>query len=85
MKSIKGTYDFDLTKILDESINVTAYDGDNKDVEYTIFAASLGTTLDEKYRHDYVVLKGKTNKSLEELLNKIDVDLNVCAIPDYTK
>lgn len=85
VKSIKGTYDFDLTKILDESINVTAYDGDNKDVEYTIFAASLGTTLDEKYRHDYVILKGKTNKPLEELLNKIDVDLNDCAIPDYNK
>ena len=84
-KSIKGTYDYDVTKILDESIKVGNFNGNSKDIEYTIFAAGLGTTLDEEYSYDYVITKDKINKPLEELLKKLNIGLDVCAIPDYNK
>ncbi len=82
-KSIKGKYDYDLTKILDESIIEGSYDGDKNNINYNLYAASFNTNLGSEYFHDYVISKDKTNKSLEELLDSIDIDLDVCAIPDY--
>lgn len=82
-KSIKGTYNYDLTKILDNSIE--GVDIDYKAIDYEILTGSTlgGPILGEKYDHDYVIKKGESNKYLEEFLNIIDVDLNMCAIPNY--
>lgn len=76
-KSIKGTYEYDLTKILDD--NVYIYDDNilEDDIDYEILSASsLGDG-------DYIIKKGEENKALAELLKNLDCDLDICAIPNY--
>lgn len=87
-KSIKGTYDYDLTKILDSSIEEASNDSiDHRMVDYEILPGTSlgGKALAEKYDQTYYVLKDKPNKYLEEFLNTIDVDLDMCALPDYNQ
>lgn len=81
-KSVKGTYKYDLEKIIKASINADnkSYDMSNLP-EYEIY-------LGDKYMNKYdslmfTVEKGKKNKYLNELLDIIDVDLDKCAKPDY--
>lgn len=83
-KSIKGTYDYDITKIIEGSSNANdkSYSMDNLP-EYELY-------LGEKYVQEYdtamfVVEKGQVNKYLDELLEQLDVDLDQCANPDYVK
>ena len=81
-KSVKGTYKYDLEKIIKASVNADnkSYDMSNLP-EYEIY-------LGDKYMNKYdslmfTVEKGKKNKYLNELLDMIDVDLDKCAKPDY--
>lgn len=79
-KSIKGKYNYNLTKILDESIDYDDIEIDYEQVDYKIVS---GNVFGEKYDHNYIIKKGQKNKQLEEFLKEIDVDLNICAIPNY--
>ena len=83
-KSIKGTYDYDLNKIINASTNANEklYSMDNLP-EYEI-------TLGEKYIKKYNTLtftveKNQTNNYLDELLKQIDINLDQCANQDYVK
>ncbi len=81
-KSIKGTYDYDLDKILEASTNADdkSYDMNNLP-EYEIY---LGEDYTNRYNTlTFTIEKGKTNKYLNELLKALDIDLDVCAYPDY--
>ena len=81
-KSVKGTYKYDVEKIIKASVNADnkSYDMSNLP-EYEIY-------LGDKYMNKYdslmfTVEKGKKNKYLNELLDMIDVDLDKCAKPEY--
>lgn len=81
-KSIKGTYNYDIEKILKASTNANdkSYSMDNLP-KYEIY-------LGEKYMKKYdslmfTVEKGKKNKYLDEFLELINVDLSKCAKPEY--
>ena len=83
-KSIKGTYDYDLTKIIEASTNTNdkSYSMDNLP-EYELY---LGEKYVQKYdTMMFVVEKDQTNIYLDELLEQLDVDLEQCANPDYVK
>lgn len=81
-KSIKGTYDYDIIKILEASTNANdkTYAMNNLP-EYEIY---LGERLIEKYDTlTFTVENGKKNKYLDEFLSSINADLSNCAMPDY--
>lgn len=81
-KSIKGTYNYDIIKIVEESTNANdkSYSMDNLPA-YEIY---LGEQLIEKYDTlSFTIEKGKKNKYLDEFLKKINVDLSKCAKPEY--
>ena len=83
-KSIKGTYNYDVTKIIEASTNANdkSYSKDNLP-EYELY---LGKKYVQKYDTAmFVVEKDQTNNYLDELLEQLDVDLNQCANPDYVK
>lgn len=81
-KSVKGTYSYDIEKILNSSTNANDKTYDMNDLpEYEIY-------LGEKYMKQYnslmlTVEKGKKNKYLDEFLESINVDLSKCAKPEY--
>lgn len=82
LKSVKGTYNYDIEKILDASTNPgdKGYSMDNLP-EYEIY---LGDKYVKKY--DSIMLtveKGKKNKYLNELLEMLNIDLSKCAKPEY--
>lgn len=85
-KSIKGTYDFDLTKILDNSTPESEISSYQK-IEYRIYPGTIlgGVSLGDNYDQNYVIKKGSHNKYLKKLLKEINVNLNECSIPDYNK
>lgn len=74
-KSIKGTYDYDINKIISESVDADdmSFSTDNLP-EYEIR---------NEFDHLYVVEKGKKNNALNDFLRQINVDLKMCAIKDY--
>lgn len=81
-KSVKGTYKYDVEKIIKASVNADnkSYDMSNLP-EYEIY---LGDKYISKYDSlMFTVEKGKKNKYLNELLDMIDVDLEKSAKPDY--
>ena len=83
-KSIKGTYNYDVIKIIEASTNANdkSYTKDNLP-EYELY---LGEKYVQKYDTAmFVVEKDQTNNYLDELLEQLDVDLNSCANPDYVK
>lgn len=83
LKSVKGTYDYDITKIIEASTNANdkTYSMDNLP-KYEI---SLGEEYIEKYDTlTFTVEKGKKNRYLEEFLKSINVDLSKCAKGEYT-
>ena len=81
-KSIKGTYDYDVLKILEEdNIDDKLYYSKEETPEYKIFVGDY--YVREKNHNYYSVKKGTSNKALNELLNTIDIDLDSCATPDY--
>ena len=81
-KSIKGKYDYDVIKIVENSV-----DADNKGYaidnlpEYEIYMGS--SYVENGYSYLYTVEKGQINQYLDELLEKINVDLKLCAEPEY--
>lgn len=80
-KSIKGSYNFDLSKIIEDD-NIVLLDTieENNLVDYEIYPFS---TLMDKYKNYYGVKKGQNNKNLNKLLEELDLNINKCAIPDY--
>lgn len=81
-KSIKGTYDYDLKKIIEDSVNVNDItSSNNESFDYEITVGN--PYIEEGYHYKYVVKKGQNNKYLEELLKKINVNLKQCANPEY--
>jgi hypothetical protein len=83
-KSIKGTYNYDLEKIIESATNANDKSYTNDTIpEYTI---TLGDQYVQKYDSlEYSVEKGQTNTYLNELLNQLNVDLDQCANPDYVE
>lgn len=81
-KSIKGEYDYDVKKIIENSVDADSkgYSMDNLP-EYEMYMGS--SYVEQGYSYHYTVEKGQTNKYLDEFLNKIDIDLKVCAEPKY--
>lgn len=81
-KSVKGTYDYDIMKILeDDSIEVDKSHSMDNLPEYEIYLGNY--YVENGYGYYYAVEKGKTNKYLDELLQSINVDLRICAEPEY--
>lgn len=81
-KSIKGTYSYEIEKILKDSTNANEFTSDmNHLPKYEIY---LGEDLIVKYDTLlFVVENEKQNKYLDEFLKLIDVDLTKCAKPEY--
>lgn len=81
-KSIKGTTDYDVIKIIeDDNIEVDKSHSMDNLPEYEIY---MGNSYVEKgYGYYYTIEKGQTNKSLEAFLKEINIDLKVCAEPEY--
>ena len=81
-KSVKGTYKYDVEKIIKASVNADSKSYDMSNLpEYEIY---LGDKYMSKYDSlMFTVEKGKKNKYLNELLDMIDVDLDKCAKPEY--
>lgn len=81
-KSVKGNYDYDVMKIIDNSINADDLSFTNDNLpEYEIY---LGNKYVEKgYGYMYAIQQGKTNKYLNELLENLNINLNICANPEY--
>lgn len=72
-KSIKGTYDYDLSKILSTvEEDIGGYTEDTLP-EYVIH------TQDDSY----IVKHNQTNQYINELLKQLDIDLNQCANANY--
>ncbi len=80
-KSIKGTYNYDIKKILDDDSIKTANSTTVDSLEYEIQLSKY--YIDQGYDGNYIIEKGKKNKYLEEFLKSINVDLKVCANPEY--
>jgi len=81
-KSIKGTFDFDVLKILEEdNIDDKLYHSKVETPEYKIYVGD--SYLKEKYQNYYSVKKGTSNRALDELLKSLDIDLNSCESPNY--
>lgn len=81
-KSIKGTTKYDVLKIIKEKgVEKDKVHSMNNLPEYEIY---MGNSYVEKgYGYYYTIEKGQTNKSIEELLKEINVELQVCAEPEY--
>lgn len=81
-KSIKGTTKYDVLKIIKEKgVEKDKAHSMNDLPEYEIY---MGNSYVEKgYGYYYTIEKGQTNKSIEELLKEINVELKVCAEPEY--
>lgn len=81
-KSIKGKYDYDIMKILeDDSIEVDKSHSMDNLPEYEIYMGNY--YVENGYGYYYTVEKGKVNKYLDELLESLNVDLSICAEPEY--
>lgn len=81
-KSIKGKTDYDVLKIIKEDgVEMDKSHSMDNLPEYEIY---MGNSYVEKgYGYYYSIEKGQTNKSLEEFLKEINVELKVCAEPEY--
>lgn len=81
-KSIKGTTKYDVLKIIKEKgVEKDKVHSMNNLPEYEIY---MGNSYVEKgYGYYYTIEKGQTNKSIEKLLKEINVELQVCAEPEY--
>lgn len=72
----EGTYDFDVIKIIKNSVIADNMQFTNDNMpEYEIYTG--------KGELVYMLITDKNNKYLKEFLEQIDIDLNACATPDY--
>lgn len=77
IKSVKGTYDYDIKKIIKASVDAENQSYSQKGIpEYLIT---------DRWFHDYVVENGSENIYLNELLEQINVNLKRCATAEYYK
>ena len=75
-KSVKGSYSYDVMKILDETNNDF---GDLSDTTY--YELYVGDKyVEQGYEYNYVILE---SKYLDEFLDEIDLKLNACAKAKY--
>lgn len=73
---VEGTYDFDVIKIIQNSIIADNMQFTNDNMpEYEIYTG--------KGELVYMLITDKNNKYLNEFLKQIDIDLHTCATPDY--
>lgn len=81
-KSIKGKYNYDVMKIIDNSTkaNDNGYTNDNLPL-YQIYMSD--GYVKKGYQYNYTVEKNQSNKYLEEFLNEIDIELETCAEQEY--
>ncbi len=81
-KSIKGKYDYDVMKIFaDENIVADQPHSMDNLPEYEIYMSDKYVQKD--YEYCYTIEKNTINISLDNFLKQIDVNLNLCANPDY--
>ena len=81
-KSIKGTYNYDVMKIFeDKNIVVDQPHSMDNLPEYEIYMSDK--YVQKGYEYSYTIEKNTTNNSLNEFLKQIDVNLNLCASPEY--
>ncbi len=82
-KSKKGTYSYDVIKIIEDQGNEVdkSHSMDNLP-EYEMYMGDA--YVKDGYGYYYTIEKGQTNKFLDEFLKDIEVDLDVCAEPEYT-
>lgn len=81
-RSIKGKYNYDITKIFrDDNIETDKSHLMDNQLEYEIYMGNY--YVQKGYEYYYVINKEKTNKYLDELLQSINVNLKVCAEPEY--
>lgn len=77
-KSVKGSYSYDVMKILEE---VNDYDNFDEKSNTSYYELYVGDKYIEKgYEYYYVF---PNNESLDELLSEINIMLNACAKADY--
>ena len=81
-RSIKGKTDYDVLKIIKEDgVEVDKSHSMDNLPEYEIYMGN--SYVEQGYGYYYTIEKGQINPSLEEFLKEIDVDLKVCAEPNY--
>ncbi len=79
-KSITGKTNFDVLKIIDDD-SVEKIHSTDVPVDYEIEMGEKYTK--NGYENRYMILQDHTNKILKDFLKEINIDLNVCAIPEY--
>lgn len=81
-KSKKGTYNYDVIKIIEDEGNAKDKSHSMNNLpEYEMYVGN--TYVEQGYGYYYTIEKNKTNKYLDEFLKEIDIDLEVCAEPEY--
>lgn len=81
-KSIHGTYKTDVLEIIKEDNIETNKSHSMDDLpEYDIYMGD--SYVNQGYEYYYSVAKGTTNKTLNDLLNNLSLNLKKCANPDY--
>ena len=81
-KSIKGKYDHDVMKIFkDKNIEMDKSHSMDNLPEYEIYMSDKYVQKD--YGYYYTIEKNTTNSYLDDFLKQIDVNLNLCANPEY--
>ena len=77
-KSVKGSYSYDVMKILEE---VNDYDNFDEKSNTSYYELYVGDKYVEKgFEYSYVLL---SSESLDDFLSEIGVKLNACAKADY--
>lgn len=83
-KSIKGKYEYNPIKIIeDDKIGINKPHSMDNLPEYEIYVGD--TYVQKGYEYNYSIEKGTSNRYLEELLTQLDINLKVCAEPEYIK
>lgn len=83
-KSIKGKYEYDISKIINNSVNLKdkSHSMDNLP-QYEIYMGQ--SYIEQGYSYHYSIEKKSSNEFLDELLEILDINLHVCAKPNYIK
>ena len=75
-KKVEGTYDFDVIKIIQNSIIADNIQFTNDSLpEYEIYTGNG--------EYVYMLITDRNNKTLNDFLKQINIDLCTCATPDY--
>lgn len=77
-KSVKGSYSYDVMKILEEVNDYDNFDEKSNTSYYELYVGDK--YVEQGYEYNYVILE---SKYLDEFLDEIDLKLNACAKADY--